>query len=193
MIAGVHDDGGDDGNDKASVSFWLNGSNRAVRHHKHAHNSNYTPLLSMCICACLFSAPFIPACHPTTPALLILPYISVSHYSLCTASVRCGPDLSSLHKDASLLHLASPLKSLCEKSVFFLQQHIASQLEIIRHYLLVQQQDSEFNVFLACLPLWTYRDLPSSQCQVWGVYAVLHTQPALLISKLIGCIGPCGH
>lgn len=134
MIARVHDDG-DDGNDKASVSFWLNGSNRAVRHHKHAHNSNYTPLLSMCVCACLFSAPFIPACHRTTPVLLILPYIWVSHYSLCTALVRCGPDLSSSHKDASLLHLASPLNF-----VFFLRRHIASQLQITSHYLWARQR-----------------------------------------------------
>lgn len=52
MISGGHDDGDDD--DKASVSFCLNSSNRAVQNHKHTHNSNYTPLSSLCVCLCLF-------------------------------------------------------------------------------------------------------------------------------------------
>lgn len=53
MIAGGHDDAVDDDDDKAGVSFCLNSSNRAVQHHKHAHNSNYTPLSSWRVCLCL--------------------------------------------------------------------------------------------------------------------------------------------
>ena len=53
MIAGGHDDAVEDDVDKASVSFCLNSSNRAVQYHKHTHNSNYTALSSLCVCLCV--------------------------------------------------------------------------------------------------------------------------------------------
>lgn len=115
MIAGGHSVvDGDDDDDKVGVSFCLNSSNRAVRHHKHTHNSNYTPLSSfrVYVCVCLSIAHLISPLSPRH-----------SHFYLIYSCLSVGePSSFSCASPVVVLGAPDSDNSHCT-SVFFFKLH----------------------------------------------------------------------